>query len=148
MNLQKNRQFSANISVLGSLCHLRSAPLSAPRVPPPWPQPPPLMSVLHCRALCCLCSQGSTAMVDAAWTTSPGRRELVASRSADRLGDQVDGEAATEGLCPQAGWLRNRTGTGNRNHRTVFPGTESGTGTVGTVFQELKPEPEPSVKLY
>ena len=33
---------------------------------------------------------------------------------------------------------------------TVFPGTERGTGTAGTVFQEPKPEPEPSfpVKLY
>ena len=33
---------------------------------------------------------------------------------------------------------------------TVFPGTERGTGTAGTVFQEPKPEPEPSfpAKLY
>ena len=33
---------------------------------------------------------------------------------------------------------------------TVFPGTERGTGTAGTVFQEPKPEPKPSfpVKLY
>ena len=33
---------------------------------------------------------------------------------------------------------------------TVFPETESGTGTAGTVVQEPKPEPEPSfpVKLY
>ena len=32
----------------------------------------------------------------------------------------------------------------------IFPETESGTGTAGTVFQEPKPEPEPSfpVKLY
>ena len=28
--------------------------------------------------------------------------------------------------------------------RTVFAGTESGTGTAGTVFQEPRPEPEPS----
>ena len=27
---------------------------------------------------------------------------------------------------------------------TAFPETESGTGTAGTVFQEPKPEPEPS----
>ena len=27
---------------------------------------------------------------------------------------------------------------------TVFAGTERGTGTAGTVFQEPKPEPEPS----
>ena len=48
------------------------------------------------------------------------------------------------------GWLRNRTGTGNRSRRNVFPGTERGTGTAGTVFREPKPEPEPplSVKLY
>ena len=32
------------------------------------------------------------------------------------------------------------TGTGG----TAFAGTERGTGTVGTVFQEPKPEPEPS----
>ena len=34
--------------------------------------------------------------------------------------------------------------------RTVFPETESGTGTAGTVFQEPKPEPEPSfpLKMY
>ena len=33
---------------------------------------------------------------------------------------------------------------------TVFPETESGIGTAGTVFQEPKPEPEPSsrVKLH
>ena len=31
--------------------------------------------------------------------------------------------------------------------RTVFPGTERGTGTAGTVFQEPKPEPEPSFLL-
>ena len=43
-----------------------------------------------------------------------------------------------------AGWLRNRTGT----IRTVFPETESGTGTAGTVFQEPKPEPSFPVKLY
>ena len=30
---------------------------------------------------------------------------------------------------------------------TVFPGTERGTGTAGTVFQEPKPEPEPSSLL-
>ena len=31
---------------------------------------------------------------------------------------------------------------------TVFPETESGTGTAGTVFQEPKPEPSFPVKLY
>ena len=30
---------------------------------------------------------------------------------------------------------------------TVFPGTERGTGTAGTVVQEPKPEPEPSSLL-
>ena len=30
---------------------------------------------------------------------------------------------------------------------TVFPGTEGGTGTAGTVFQELKPEPKPSLSV-
>ena len=29
----------------------------------------------------------------------------------------------------------------------VFPGTEVGTGTVGTVFQEPKPEPEPCLSV-
>ena len=38
----------------------------------------------------------------------------------------------------QAGWPRNRTGTGTRE-------TERGTGTVGTVFQEPKPEPSSGV---
>ena len=42
------------------------------------------------------------------------------------------------------------TGTRNRRNRLNFPGTERGTGTAGTVFQELKPEPEPffPVKQY
>ena len=40
---------------------------------------------------------------------------------------------------PLSGWLRRRTGT----VRTVFPGTQIGTGTDGTVFQEPKSEPEP-----
>ena len=31
--------------------------------------------------------------------------------------------------------------------RTIYPETESGTGTAGTVFQEPKPEPEPSFPL-
>ena len=47
-----------------------------------------------------------------------------------------------------SGWHRKRTGTGPA--KTAFPGTESRTGTVGTVFQEPKPEPEPChpLELY
>ena len=45
-------------------------------------------------------------------------------------------------------WLRNRTGTGNRNRRKRFSRNRSGTGTAGTVFQEPKPEQEPSFLLH
>ena len=39
-------------------------------------------------------------------------------------------------------WPRNRTGTENRNSRNRFPGTDSRTGTNGSVFQESSPEAE------
>ena len=38
----------------------------------------------------------------------------------------------------RTGWPRKRTGTGNWNRWNSFPGRERGTGTVGTVFRELK----------
>ena len=43
-----------------------------------------------------------------------------------------------------SGWRKKRTGT----VRTVLPGTMGDTGTAGTVFQELKPGPSVSDKLY
>ena len=48
-------------------------------------------------------------------------------------------------ISQNAGCPRNRAGTGSGTVGTVFPETERGTRTVGTVLQELKPEPEPSL---
>ena len=51
---------------------------------------------------------------------------------------KIQGGSGTE-LEPETGTVR-----------TVFPETESGTGTAGNVFQEPQPEPEPFffAKLY
>ena len=57
-------------------------------------------------------------------------------------------------LCTTYFFIQGGSGTEpepeTRTIGTVFPETESGTGTAGTIFQEPKPEPEPSfpVKVY
>ena len=46
-----------------------------------------------------------------------------------------------------SGWLGTEAEPETRTIGTVFPETERGIGTVGTVFQEPKPEPEPSLSV-
>ena len=72
------------------------------------------------------------------WGRYDRQRTLVLRVAAIILASDSQGGSGTE--------LEPETGTVG----TAFPETESGTGTARTVFQEPKPEPEPSfpVKLY
>ena len=146
----ENLRFSAKICGLGSLYHLSSIPLSAPRYMPARPpcciiqvwladrarnalQLGSLLLLIPC--CCCCCCTITRGHVHARVLTSASRlhiciaAQLHESNSAVPAAN-VQRQMTIMSICLGSlwsqlskdftGWLRNRTGTGNRNRRNRF----------------------------